>query len=220
MRRMSCLERSFPDDGETLANVNSGGWDRLIESVNPAAMIVRIHGRMSSRLHERMTAEDVWQETLLHAWRDREQVTWRGPKEFRRWILQVAENRIRDAADRETAAKRGDHVTVHSVRAGATTDSFESRGTGSDSPFSSTTPSRVAIAGEEAAAIRRALESLPDLVRDVVRLRLFEELGLDEIAKRVGISHAAVKHRLRDGSALYRERLRTALRSSGLRENP
>ena len=46
---------------------------------------------------------------------------------------------------------------------------------------------------------------------EVVRLRLFEERTPDEIARELSISRAAVKHRLRQGSALYRERLAKSL---------
>ena len=60
---------------------------------------------------------------------------------------------------------------------------------------------------EMAACMRTALELLPEELREVVRMRLFEEYGLDQIAAELGIGHSGVKHRLRKGAALYRERL-------------
>jgi hypothetical protein len=40
-------------------------WDRLIESLDPPAMMVAISHRMSDRLRTRYAVEDIWQEILL-----------------------------------------------------------------------------------------------------------------------------------------------------------
>jgi RNA polymerase sigma factor (sigma-70 family) len=196
-----------PADPSPLASGDPLAWEGLIESVNPPAMLVRIEGRMGALLRQRMSAEDLWQETLLHAWRDRGRHEWRGLLPFRNWLLEVAENRIRDAADREGAQKRGGGEAGEPLAAG-------SRGSGlgpGERIFASTTPSRHAQHCEQAELLRAALAALPELSREVVRRRLFEEQGLDEIAAALGISHAAVKHRLRKGVALYRERLAALL---------
>ena len=55
--------------------------------------------------------------------------------------------------------------------------------------------------------MRGALANLPDDVRDVVRLRLFEQLPVDEIAQRLNLGPAAVRHRFRKGAELYQQRL-------------
>lgn len=178
-------------------------WDDLIESLNPAALILRIESRMSPAVRNRLSPEDIWQETLLHAWRDRERFEWQGLPSFRRWILQIAENRIRDAFDRFSSLRQGGNNATFDVHANSSTPGIL--------PFESATPSRVASASETAAAMRDALDSLPDLVREVVRRRVFEEHSHERIANDLGLSSAAVKHRLRSGCALYRERLRARL---------
>ncbi len=58
------------------------------------------------RLKRQLSAEDIWQETLCMAWRDREKHRWQGPRSYRGWLLAIAKNRIRDAADRMDAKKR------------------------------------------------------------------------------------------------------------------
>jgi len=173
-------------------------------------MLVRIEHRMGETLRRSLSAEDIWQETLLHAWRDRGRCVWTGVSDFRGWLLQIAVNRIRDAADRMGAEKRGGPAAIGTtlpVGSGSDTSSpgFEAL------VFHSTTPSRVAQHREQADAMRAAVESLPELLREVVRLRLFEEHSPDEIARELDLSTSAVKHRLRRGSAVYRERLAAAL---------
>lgn len=184
-------------------------WERLIESVGPPAMLVRIRSRMGPALLARLTAEDLWQETLLYAWRDRERHEWMGPAAFKGWLLAIAENRIRDALDREGAQKRG-------ALQGPLEDSTPLE----DWARTSSTPSRHAAHREEGALLWEALQGLPDDLREVVRLRVFEGVGPPEIAARLDLGLAAVKHRLRRGSELYRTRLASLASSRGPEAGP
>jgi RNA polymerase sigma factor (sigma-70 family) len=118
----------------------------------------------------------------------------------------MVDNRIRDAADHEFALKRGGASVL-----GEGSQSASSPG---GAPACSTTPSRVAMARERANAMQTALASLPDDVREVVRLRLFEELSTQEVADRLGLGLSATKHRFLRGAQLYRERLADVLDST------
>ena len=195
-------------DPNPLLSEDPRDWERLIESLGPASLLVAIEGRMSAELRARLGAEDLLQDTLLHLWRDRARIEWRGARAFRALVLSMADNRIRDAADHEFALKRGGGFAQIS------TDPFSSDGSGSFAgalPAASTTPSRVAIRREQAQVMSVALSGLPDELRDVVRLRAFEQMPLEEIAERLGLGVEAVRHRFRRGSSLYARRLRNAL---------
>lgn len=183
-------------------------WDALIDSINPAALLVAIESRMSHSLKKKLSAEDVFQETLLHAWRDRRSVAWQGPRAFRSWLLSIADNRIRDLADREFAQKRGGDAVIVPFHHAGTGDATTKAGSESLAGMTSTTPSRVAIRREQAAAMSAALTALPEDVREVVRLRLFEQLTMEEIASRLGIGLSAARHRFRKGAEEYQTRLR------------
>ena len=185
-------------------------WERLIESVGPASLLLVIERRMSAALRGVLSAEDILQDALLHAWRDRRQLEWRGLPGFRSWLLTIIDHRIHDAADRQAAAKRDRGRAPLSLSAPG------SLGTASESadlgyPAGSTTPSKLAMYREQADAIRAAIDGLPEDYRDVVQLRLAEQCTLGEIARRLGIGVEAVRHRLRKGSELYVRRLRSAL---------
>ena len=185
---------------------DSFDFDRAVEAAGPAGLLLAIEARMGVTLARHMTAEDLWQETLLQAWKDRQRHEWRGLQSFRNWLLAVAMHRLHDALDRVGAQKRaGGAEPAH--LAGAS----QSSGVGDAWALVSTTPSRIAMHRERADAMRAALELLPDRLREVVRLRVFEEEPLDRIAAQLALSHAAVKHRLREGPALYRVYLRRAL---------
>jgi DNA-directed RNA polymerase specialized sigma24 family protein len=59
--------------------------------------------------------------------------------------------------------------------------------------------------------MRAALAGLPDDVREVVHLRLFEQLAVEAIAQRLGLGVSAVRHRFRKGAELYQQRLTAEL---------
>ncbi len=179
-------------------NGDHDAWRRLIDAVGPAWLLVAIRARMSVALLRRYEAEDVLQETLLHAWRDRRRCTWQGVRAFRAWLLEIAGNRVRDLAEHEGRLKRG-------AGAELVLDLAEAQ-----LPPGTTTPGRLAAWREQAAAMQEALASLPEDLREVVRLRLFEELPMDAVAARIGIGLSAAKHRLRKGAEIFRRRLRAA----------
>ena len=171
-------------------------WDDIVRTAGPASLLLLIESRIGPALRARITAEDLLQEALLAAWRDRARIEWRGPRAFRAWLVAVIENRIREAADRGAAAKRGGGVAPHPLP-----------GPGGAVPAAlaiTTTPSRIAQYSEQATAMRAALVQLPDELRDVVRLRLFEQRTASQIAAELGIGVGAVLHRFRRGAEMYR----------------
>ncbi len=189
-------------------------WDRLIDALDPPGLLLVIEARMSPTLRRHCTPEDIWQEALLHAWRDRDRLEWRGLKAFRAWLVTVIDNRIRDAADHLAAQKRGGGkpAALFSALAGRSGDTAGDAALGLDVP-QSTTPSRIAVHREQAEAIRAALAELSDELREIVRLRLIEQLSIDEIASRLQLGPSAVRHRFRRGAEIYAARLRDMLAS-------
>jgi RNA polymerase sigma factor (sigma-70 family) len=180
-------------------HTDPGRWEEIVRSMNPAAMQVVIGSSMSKKLREHCSPEDVWQETLTHAWRDRAQHRWDGPGAFRAWLFEIARNRIREIARNLSAEKRG---------AGERTARFSELATGSSSsivgnlPLDSQTPSRIVSKDERRAAAREAVASLPADLRDVVRMHLLEERTMEAIAAKLGIGVSAAWHRFRKGSEM------------------
>lgn len=182
-------------------------WDELIESIGPASILVVIDSRMSTALKRRLAPEDIWQEALLHAWRDRHQFTHTGPKGFRSWLLTIIDHRIHEAVVREGAQKRGGGIIETPASNLAGSRDVCSWNSHPPCPLSSTTPSRVAIYKEQAEAMRTALEGLPEDLRAVVRARLFEQCTLQEAAAALGVTLATVRYRFARGIEAYRDAL-------------
>ena len=144
------------------------------------------------------------------AWRDREQHHWQGLRSYRAWLLGIAKNRIRNAAEWMDAKKRGGD---HEVQ---TFSSLLASRDGSISallPPGSTTPSRMAGRAERAAVMEAALRSLPPELEEIVRLRFFEQLPTSRVAERLGIPLSTAKKHVFRGAALYRLKLKESLSS-------
>jgi DNA-directed RNA polymerase specialized sigma24 family protein len=121
--------------------------------VGPAWLLVAIRSRMSDALAARLEAQDVLQEVLVASWRAWPRYEWRGFRALRSWLLELADHRLRDAAQREGALKRGGGVTIVSLDEQDTTR--EDR----DALTATTTPSKLAAAragGRDAAGAGRA----------------------------------------------------------------
>jgi RNA polymerase sigma factor (sigma-70 family) len=179
--------------------------------VHPDSILVVIGYRLGQELRLQVAPEDILQEALLKAWRSRGEFTWQGTPSFRRWLIRIAERCIEDERDRSRAQKRSAARTTTLARAGTAASGSS---TPDLDPWTSTTPSRMAETRERAVAMEQSLEALNDDVREVVRLRLFEDLQIDEIAARLGIGESAVRHRFRKGAEEYRDRMRAFLGSS------
>jgi RNA polymerase sigma factor (sigma-70 family) len=175
-------------------------WNELIELAGPSSILVVIRARMSRSLLARTTPADVWQESLLKAWTGRAECVWHGPRPFRAWLLRIVENTIREVVDRETAKKRTPEGVVRTIET-------------LHQVLSSATPGRIAVYDEQAELMETVLASLDEDEREIVRLRLFEELELKEIAMRLSMNLATCKSRFRRGAEEYHRRLRAALRT-------
>jgi RNA polymerase sigma-70 factor (ECF subfamily) len=201
--------RSRNDASETtnpLLTNDPAKWSHLMESVGPASLLVVIENRMSRALKQSTSAEDILQDSFLHAWRDRGQCEWRGVRAFRSWLLSVIDHRIQNAAARESAQKRGGGVRKRAISS-LVSESMEGSGSAWAGPAISTTPSQIAMYRERASAMQEALAAMPSDLQAIVHMRLFEQLRLEDIAARMSIGVEAVRHRFRKGSELYRARL-------------
>lgn len=195
-----------------LVSETPGAWTALIEAVNPASLLVLINRKLGADLRARVGPEDVFQEALLHAWRDRERHAWQGPRAFRRWLVEIINHRICDLADRAASLKRGAGRRELPIEPVARADASSAPPVYAG-PVATTTPSRSAADAELARTMEEALDEVPDQAREVLRLRVFEDLTMEEAATRTGLSFAAARHWLRKGGEAYQRALARRLGS-------
>ncbi|MGQ0628471.1 MAG: RNA polymerase sigma factor [Phycisphaerales bacterium] len=208
------------DDANPLTSAEEATWEELYRTINPAGLLLLAEELIGDRLRPELAPEDVLNGALAHVWAERARLEWRGPRAFRALVIMNMRRRIVDQARRldrghanEPAAGAAlahhdeqDHAGEHEGPARAVRDVRP--------PISTTTtPSRVAWLREQAAAIRAALEAVPEEQRTVLRLRIIEQMTVVEIARALRRAPETVRALLVEGARTYAWRLRERLGS-------
>jgi RNA polymerase sigma-70 factor (ECF subfamily) len=176
---------SSTQEAATIEQVRSGNQGSF-------AALVSCYEKPVYRLCLRMLgdagdAEDATQESFLRAYL---QIgTYDPARSFKTWLMSIASHYCIDRLRRKRATllSLDDEPLVQVLGLRCT----------------ARLPEELAVAGEEAQRVQRALRRLPPETRDVVTLRYWGELTCEEIAEFTGASVNAVKSRL--------HRARTAL---------
>jgi RNA polymerase sigma-70 factor (ECF subfamily) len=137
-------------------------------------------------------AEDLLQETLLSAFRSLSQLT--EPKDFRRWLLKIAQNALLDAARRDSRKKR-----AAPQRRGAT--ALQTVASMEASPEDQV--AREELRGRVLAVLR----SLPEEYRLPLTLRYITGCDYESIQTQLGLTNGSLRGLLHRGLKLLRARL-------------
>jgi RNA polymerase sigma-70 factor (ECF subfamily) len=156
-----------------------------------------IYFLLMSILRNETEAEDAAQETAIKVYLNLK--NFRGDAQFRTWVLSIARNeglgRLRKAGTR-----REDSL-----------DAEADDQTGDYTPAILTSWREVPLEALErqelGAMLRKAIEGLPEIYRNVVLLRDIEEMDVRETAAALGITEGAVKVRLHRARALLQREL-------------
>jgi len=130
------------------------------------------------------TAEDLFQETWMRVLEKGH--LYDGKSRFVTWLLTIAHNVAIDHLRRRSLASLDE---MQESEDGAPFEVLDQR----PSPFEQ------AAAGEQSARLEAAMQQLPAIFREVLTLRIHEQMKLEEIAKLIHIPLATVKTRLYRG---------------------
>jgi RNA polymerase sigma-70 factor (ECF subfamily) len=158
-------------------------------------MIIRTHSRSLFAiaygiLQNREEAEDAVQDALIKAWKSRWRV--RDPEKFPAWLCMIARHRARD---------------VFRKRRPVLPEALE--GQAPSCPISSSLDDATLLDRQ----LQTALAALPELHRNALTLRYFEEMDYASIEKLLGISNGALRGILGRALGSLRKQLRPALAS-------
>lgn len=185
-----CCSRQMRDE-ELVHRVRSGDRSAFDELLEPHISLVQY--RVRSIMQNDADVQDVVQEAMLYAFTKLHQL--RAARFFRAWLIQIAVNCARMKLRRETA--------------GHTTESLDEifAGDGANSPPRQIvdlrhSPSVYFEQREIYETLKRALERLPLMYREVFILREIRQLSVNETALLLHITIPMVK------SKLHRAKLR------------
>jgi RNA polymerase sigma-70 factor (ECF subfamily) len=162
----------------------------------------QIAAKLPARLQATQAVEDILQQTFLQAFRDVQRFEPRSDASFGDWLSRIAENRLLDSIKMHDRQKRGGNWGR--VGEGSPDDSrlapLLDWIAGAEAP-----PSSIVARAEALQALTVAIASLEQDQREAIRLRLLENMSLEETAAALGRSPDAVrglihrgKHKLKD----------------------
>jgi RNA polymerase sigma-70 factor (ECF subfamily) len=156
-----------------------------------------IYFLLLSLLRNEAEAEDAAQETAIKVYLNLK--NFRGESQFRTWVLSIARNEGLGRL-RKTASRREDSL-----------DAEMDEETGDYTPAVLTSWREVPLEAlqrqELGGILRKAVEGLPAIYRNVVLLRDIEEMGVRETAAALGITEGSVKVRLHRARAMLQRDL-------------
>jgi len=187
-------------DAEWIRRILAGEKQLFHDLIRPCERA--IYFLLLSLLRSESEAEDAAQETAIKVYLNLK--NFRGDAQFRTWVLSIARNeglgRLRKAATRRE----------ESLDAGL--DEM----TGDYTPAILTSwrevPSEALAQKELGAILRKAIEGLPEIYRNVVLLRDIEEMDIRETAAALDINEGAVKVRLHRARAMLQRDLAPRLK--------
>ena len=156
-----------------------------------------------SLLKNEAEAEDAAQETAIKVYLNLH--LFRGEAQFRTWVLSIARN---EALSR--LRKQG-------IRREESLDAASDDQSGDYTPAILTSWREVPTAALEqkelGALLRKAIEGLPEIYRNIVLLRDIEEMDIRETATALGVSEGTVKVRLHRARAMLQRELAPQLKA-------
>jgi RNA polymerase sigma-70 factor (ECF subfamily) len=187
-------------DAECIRRILAGEKHLFHQLIRPCERA--IYFLLLSLLKNETEAEDAAQETAIKVYLNLH--LFRGESQFRTWVLSIARNeglgRLRKVGNR-----REDSL-----------DAETDEQTGGYTPAILTSwrevPAEALERKELGALLRKAVEELPEIYRNVVMLRDIEEMDIRETAAVLGISDAAVKVRLHRARAMLQRHLAPQLK--------
>jgi RNA polymerase sigma-70 factor (ECF subfamily) len=186
------MAESDKNSGEWLAAARAGSGEALgliLQSCRQYLLLVAGQ-ELDADLHAKAGASDLVQETFLEAQRDFARFQGTSEAELLAWLRQILVNNVANFTRRYRTGKREVNREV-GLQAN---DSAQASGiAGPALPDPMRTPSSEAVEREQAAALQRALERLPEDYRQVLALRYLEGRTFEEIAPLMNRSAEAAR---------------------------
>ena len=153
-------------------------------------------------LRNEAEAEDAAQETVIKVYRNLH--NFRGDSQFRTWVLSIARNEALGRLRKEESRREDSLEALTDDQSGDYTPAFLTSWR--------EVPTEALERKELGEILRKAIDGLPVIYRNVLLLRDIEEMDIRETATTLGISEASVKVRLHRARAMLQKSLAPQLK--------
>lgn len=175
----------------TQDSAKESAYEKPEHGLDPRSWVERhgdvLMGYAMLRVRDRDVAEDLVQETLLAAWKGREQYEGRG--EERTWLVGILKRRILDFYRRRWWEQSATALSADEDGDRLMNQMFDEKGMWKDErPQAWADPRRTLENKEIVAHLDRCLKTLPVRLAEAFTLREMEEFEGDEICQALGVS--------------------------------
>jgi RNA polymerase sigma-70 factor (ECF subfamily) len=188
-------------DAECIRRVIAGERHLFHDLIRPCERSIYL--LLLSLLKNEAESEDAAQETAIKVYLNLH--LFRGEAQFRTWVLSIARN---EALSR---------LRKQRIRREESLDAATDDQSGDYTPAILTSwrevPTEALEQKELGTLLRKAIEGLPEIYRNIVLLRDIEEMDIRETATALGISEGAVKVRLHRARAMLQRELAPQLKA-------
>ena len=174
---------------DRLAAGDAAAMSRYVE-MQQGKLLAFIERRMGAALRRKVEPDDVWQEVAIEAVRGAESMDLSQRDPFS-WLCQLSERRIIDAHRRFFSSQK--RAADREVSINAPVRGEESSDLINLLVASMTTASQRFARSQREKALMEAIDELPDVQREALRLRYLEGLPSKEVAEQLGKTDGAVR---------------------------
>lgn len=188
------------DESAMIAAILAGDLRQFHDLIRPFER--QVYLMALSMLRDEAEAEDAAQESFIKAFRNLS--SFRADSRFSTWLISITLNEARTRLRRKRGVKM---------------ESLDDAGDGERSVSPALLrdwreiPSEALERQEVRSILRKAIEELPEMYREVVVLRDVEEMSVNEAAEAMGVSVSVIKVRLHRARIMLQKRLVPELKS-------
>jgi RNA polymerase sigma-70 factor (subfamily 1) len=211
------MPETLPEHDEIINSLRREGEQalaRFFDLIRPRLKRI-VHFRLDNRLGGRISDSDVLQETYVRAAKRLDQFVQKEEFPFFVWIRMELNQKLQEIHRYHLTSERRDQ------RREASIPNWENQGNASAAiaahlVATMSTPSRLIERAEQIAMLQQALDQMPELDREIIALRHFEELSNAETARVLGIESSAASKRYLRALQRLKEIIRSVRGDDGI----
>lgn len=175
------MKRELIQDAELVSNYINGDENALSTLITRHKQ--KIYSFIYSKVYDRDITEDVFQDTFIKVIKTLKRGKYNEEGKFLPWVMRIAHNLVIDHFRRNSRMPKFDNAGEFSIFSVL-----------SDSTLNA---EKVLIKDQVESDIRRIIEELPEDQKQVLMMRMYQDMSFKEISERTGVSINTALGRMR-----------------------
>ena len=175
------MKRVLIDDATLVRNYIQGDENSLATLI--ARHKQRIYSFIYSKVYDRDVSEDVFQDTFIKVIKTLKKGKYNEEGKFLPWVMRIAHNLVIDHFRRNNRMPKFDNAGEFSIFSVLSDNSLNAE--------------KQMVRDQVNVDVKRIIEELPDDQKEVLKMRIYQEMSFKEISERTGVSINTALGRMR-----------------------